>query len=486
VRIAEDIKQFQPLKLLKDINEQVLWPPLHSFIQVPFQFAFGSSFYANSICSLAFLPIFFVTLTFFYHQLADDWFGFLVLVGFAATSPFYAAYSSMPMLEIFGAALTALSGALYLKKSKLFPLSLAFLFFLKYNYCIYVLLAVAVDQIIAHWRVRSEELRAIVIPRTPFRIFVLFYLLFLLFIVVTGGFEIGKLHVRGIGNPLYILLWILVIRSLLLGQHKKVWRRISGTGWEWFMIPVLIWLLIPIPNRVRTIVSFAINAPLNGHTPWELSYYTFYFQALHVYFVNQWSAWFVLVIALAVWILYRKKWGILFSGLLFVLPFLLMTFNQNKQDRFLFTFVFVLWVLVAYGISRWSRIWIRLACVLFFFGILYYFYNPSLTKDTITWPFVPKEVQAPIKFIVEQTKNAREIRVLGAENQMSPSLIAYHIRKANQFKNDPRFSWSLKKPWRPGTIIVCINQPPPGPISAERFFPGGIKIDVMNVDRAGN
>ena len=478
VQIAEDIKQLDFLHLLLDTNEQVSWPPLHSFLQIPFQFFFGSSFYSSAICSFVFFALFFPAITYLFHQLDTDWAGWLVLMALTATSPYYSGYSSMPMLEIFGAVLTAFSAALYLKKSKWFPLSLALLFFLKYNYCIYILIAVAIDQGIEYVKKHPAPFHSFRIAWSPFRIFVFLYLLFLLAIFITGGFQIGKLQVRGIGNPLYFLLWIVVIRALVLGQHKKIWAQISGTGWKWFVIPVLIWLLIPIPNRVRTIVSFAINAPLGGSSPSELSYYTFYFDALSVYFANHWFALVCTIGAGAVCILFRKDRRVLFLGLLFVLPFLLMTLNQNKQERYLFTFVFVVWVLFSYGIARIKRSWVRSVAGVFVCGILLYHYDTSAVQKTVAWPFVPKEVEAPVQFIVEQTSGAKEIRILGVTNQMSPALLAYHIRKAAGFKLDPNFEWNSKKMIPDREIIVGINTPLTVPIVMERSFPGNILIQV--------
>lgn len=478
VQIAEDIKQLDFLQLIQDTNGQVLWPPLHSFVQIPFQFLFGSTFYSSAICSFVFLPMFFLAITYLFHQLDTDWAGWLVLMSLTATSPYYSGYASMPMLEIFGAVLTAFSAALYLKKSKWFPLSLTLLFFLKYNYCIYVLIALAIDQGIEYVRNHPAPFHSIRTAWTPFRIFVFLYLLFLLAIFITGGFQIGKLQVRGIGNPLYFLLWIAVIRSLILGQHKKIWSRISGTGWEWFLIPVLLWLLIPVPNRVRTLVSFAINAPLSGSSPSELSYYTFYFDALSVYFTNHWFALLCAIGAGAVWILYRKDRRVLFLGLLIALPFFLMTLNQNKQERYLFTFVFVIWVLFSYGIARIKWSWARSVAGVFVCVILLYYYDASAVQKTVDWPFVPKEVEAPVQFIVEQTSGAREIRILGVTNQMSPALLAYRIRKAAGFKLDPHFQWNSKKMTPNREITVGINTPLTVPIVAERTFPGNIRIQV--------
>jgi hypothetical protein len=232
-------------------------------------------------------------------------------------------------------------------------------------------------------------------------------------------------------------------------------------------------------------VSFAINAPLGRQSPWEFSYYSFYFDALHLYFVNHWISMICLIVGIGVWIFYRKSQKVLFTGLLFVLPFLLMTLNQNKQERFLFTFVFALWILVSYGIARISIVWIRAGAAFSLCALSYFLINPAVLQDTIAWPFVPEEVKAPIQFIVDQTKDSKEIRVIGATNQMSPSLIAYHVRKATAFENDPNFEWRSEKPVRSRTVVVGINTPIQGTVVSEKSFPGEIRIQIMkpNADR---
>lgn len=475
VRIAEAVRHAQLLDLLRTLNEQVLWPPLHSLLQLPFQLALGPGFYASAVCSFFALALVFPALTFLYHSHDDSWFGWAVLMAFAGASPAYAGFGSMPMLEIFGAALTVYSAALYLNKSRWFPLSLTLLFFLKYNYCIYLLMPVAVMEL---WP-RAKGWFAPKNRRIPklsfFGWFIAASLALMALLLITGGFRIGKLSVRGIGNPLYVLFVIVLIRAALKGQIREGWQRIRGTGREWFTVPVVIWLLIPVPNRVRTLVTFAINAPLGGHRPTEVSYYTYYFHALSGYFSGSWPELLCAAGALAAVLIFRRKNEVVFLFLLFGLPFLLMTLNQNKEERYLFTFVFALWMLCALAVGRLPNIALRAAATLVVCAGCWFYYDISSTHDLVAWPFVPLEVEAPVNYIAAKAAGQREVRILGALNEMSPALLAYHIPRG------PHLAWKLEKDPPPGTRIFTVNGDVPGPALETTTFPGGYRVTMSEI-----
>lgn len=455
VRVAEAVRHLHLLGLLRALNEQTLWPPLHSLLQLPFQLLLGPGFYAAALCSFVCLALLFPALTFLYHQIDDSWFGWAALLAFAATSPMYAGYGSMPMLEIFGALFTVLSATLYLKNSRWFPLSLTFLFFLKYNYCLYILMPVVAVEIFRWYTKGAFKTRACKLG--AFEWFLIATAALMILILVTGGFKIGGLSVRGIGNPLYALYLIVLIREFVTGQYREHWRRIRGTGWEWFVVPVLIWMVIPVPNRVKTLVSFAINAPLGGQEPGELSYYTFYLDALSRYFPHPWLTAICGAAASAVTLVFRKRREVLFLALLFALPFLLMTVNQNKQDRFLFTFVFALWVLCATGIARIRLAPVRAAAAVAVIAGCLYFYNMSSLQELVAWPFVPVAVEAQARSIARQAAMAKEVRILGTTNEMSPALLSHQIMRLTGFEHMPHLDWEVEKNPPPDVLILKIH-----------------------------
>jgi hypothetical protein len=374
-------------------------------------------------------------------------------MAFAAGSPLYAGFGSMPMLEIFGAVLTAWAAALYLKNSRWFPLSLTLLFFMKYNYFLYLALPILA---LSAWDYKkTRTAKNIVQQITPFGWFVIAYAFVLALIVVTGGFKIGKLSVRGIANPLYALLLIILIRGFVKGQHRTAWRSIRGSGWEWFAVPVLIWLLIPVPNRIHTLVNFAVNAPLGGQRPGEIEYYTFYFKALPAYFSTWWLALICGMLAILAAVMQRSR-RVLFLVLLFGLAFVLMTANQNKQERFLFTFVFALWMLAAVAVAAMPRI-VRIAAALILCAGCLYYYDISKLHETVAWPFIPLTAENAVREVAVEAAQTQSVVVLGAQNDMSPALIAYHTWKLTGDTNRPKFYWELQKSLPPGTKVISVN-----------------------------
>lgn len=460
VKLTLALQSLNPLKVLAVTNEQVLWPPLHSYLQVPFMLALGKNFFASSVCSFFFLVMCFIALAYCYQQISSDWFGLVFLLCLAGTCPFYLAYGSMPMLEIFGATLTIWSAALYMRHSRWFPLSLALLFFLKYNYCIYLLLPLAVTELVP--RIISFRKKApakLISLITPFRLIVATFAFLLFVILVTGGFSIKGLSVRGIGNPLYILYLIVLIRAAFKRQYAKAWNRIRGTGWEWFVIPVLIWLLIPIPNRIKTLVSFTINAPLGGHSPNEFSYYTYYLQILPEYFASQIIMGICLMMALAgVW-KYRHNKNSIFLSLLFFLPLILMTLNQNKQERYLFTFIFTVWILASLTIAGISNVSVRAIYAASLCLLMIYPNNVQKVKQLVSWPFIPAYIDPAVEFIAGEVSEDKVVRILGVSNEMSPALLSYHIQKRNHFRTDQNIDWRLEKDPPQDSHLIVIQHP---------------------------
>ena len=454
MRLALDVRDFQILRLLDHTNRLVLWPPLHSYLQIPYFLLLGLEFRSAVFCSLTFLTLLPVALTWFYQQLESSWAGWIALMAFASTSPMMLAYGSMPMLEVFGAVLTAFAASLFLGRSRWFPVALALLFFLKYNYFIYLLIPLLLVHVS-----KANVMRIPQLIRNWMPLFILIglFLLFAVLVLVTGGIEIGPISVRGIGNPAYFLFLITTIWLFWKREQLEVWDRIKQTNWKWFVFPVLIWLLIPVPNRVKTIVSFAISRPLGGPPVTSFDYYSYYFERFPIYFSNQWIAWISFTLFIVVLVLYRKKREVLFTAGLFLFPFLLMTMNQNKQDRFLLTFVPAVWILAAYSINRIKRQSLRFAAALTIAATLVISFSPRIVGDLMIVQFAPLRSRPVVNFIARRIATAQEVRVIGATNEVNPGSIQYHSGAATGFQIDQRFDWSLENEAATRLDVICIN-----------------------------
>lgn len=473
MRLALDIRELDVLQLVSDTNQLVLWPPLHSYLQIPYFLMFGFEFRSTVLCSLTFLALFAVAITWLHQQITESWEGWVVLMALVVSSPFFLGYATMPMLEIFGATLTVWAASLFLRRSYWFPLSLMLLFFLKYNYFLYVFVAMIAATIsLSHIRRLIEILR-------PIKLLVVIAGLFLalaLIIVATGGFQIGPFSIRGIGNPAYIFFLLSLFAVFWKRQHRILWNLIRASGWKWFVIPVFAWLIIPVPNRVKTILSFAISRPFGGPPASSPDYYLFYLEKLPLYFSDHWIAWLGLAVALSVAIRYRKKMDIRFISSLFLLPLLLMTLNQNKQERYLFTFIPPLWILMAYGASLIPWRSVRWLVALGFVAIVTVTTNLEMTDGIVRGQFIALRNRTPLHFIAERIANAKEVRVLGTTNELNPAMIQYHTGRKSGFKIRGNFDWEIEPQPSKDLDIICIDCEAHGTPLRTRTFADGLVV----------
>jgi hypothetical protein len=173
--------------------------------------------------------------------------------------------------------------------------------------------------------------------------------------------------------------------------------------------------------------------------------------------------------ALIAIILYRKDARVLFLTLSFGLPFVLMTANQNKQARFLFTFLPILWVLLAFAVSQIKHSAMRVSiAILISLGILFSF-NRGAVEEVVRWPFVPANVDAPVQYISEIVSDAKQIRVLGVRNDLSQALIMHHVMKHHQNSERPVFKWKLESNLPSKTNVILINTPGPEGTKVQNF-----------------
>jgi hypothetical protein len=178
---------------------------------------------------------------------------------------------------------------------------------------------------------------------------------------------------------------------------------------------------------------------------------------LAAYFSHFVIGWICLAGAVMTAILFRQRREVLFLALLFALPFLLMTINQNKQERFLFTFVFPLWILMGEGIHRIPKAVLRWTASLAVIAACLYFYDIRAVRDVVAWPFVPASVEPQARRIAQQAAQASEVRILGARNNISPALLSYHIMKITGYDHMPLIEWELERNPPPNVLILQIE-----------------------------
>ena len=192
----------------------------------------------------------------------------------------------------------------------------------------------------------------------PFPLIVGVWMLAIAAIQVTGGGVVellgARISVRSPGNAAYGLLVVLVAWGLgrtLRAGGRAAWGRLAGRHRiliSTIVVPLVVWFLIPVPNRVRALVGFVVNRD-SGLPPWSLDTLLFYPRA----FATEYSphpvvGWVVLALALVPPIrraadrdpgrlLYLALWvGLLVTAI-----------HPYRQPRFLFTTVPIVWLLAA-------------------------------------------------------------------------------------------------------------------------------------------
>jgi len=372
---ARALGHFHLLEFLAVLNRQVVWPFVHALLLVPGFGVFGPGLATPALVSAA---LFGLTAVLAFaagsalHPARGSWIG-LLAAALLLASPQYRIFGTLGMLEMPGAFLLALTIALHArcagpdaKRSWLIAAgaSTAALFLLKYNYGLLWLVALMAGEWLGLERERRRSMsgRIAVWLRAgglfrPLPLFVTVSLLTLAAIVLTGGFEFSAfgqhVSVRSPGNPAYALLVILTVWVWIsVARNPAAWRArwsvlperhrvlIATIG-----VPLLIWFIIPWPNRVRALADFVANR-ISGPSPWSLAGLLYYPRV----FASDYSCapvlgWIVLALALV-----PPRRGAPGARLLYIAALIGLAgtiAHRYHHPRFLFTTALLVWLSAA-------------------------------------------------------------------------------------------------------------------------------------------
>lgn len=383
----------QPLQFLWEIWSKGLWPFMYYLYQIPFYFLTGSSFTGALFSSLFsfFLIGFFSFILFTNSFKTSSPIAISVFVFLLITSPFYLAFSSLAMTEIFGCMIQLLVYISYLKVTELktqksavvFSLLLTVLFFTKYNYFILVIIPILINEYLIYtnkWNLRDHFnllLKVVKKVFTGFTGLLLFaYSIFLIALFSSGGFEFNlfnqKISVHSIGNTGYVVLYLLIIRFGIYKKKNKI-RYLNFLNKDfrikpvikYFIIPLVIWFSIPYPNHIKEFFGLVVNRQSEGFT--IASSLIYYFNVLKDdYFANGTIFVFSSIIFLLAAIRYKtqnstQKFFIIAA----FIQIILIINHPYKDARFIFTAMLPAWIVIAYEINYWFK-------KLFRYEILFY------------------------------------------------------------------------------------------------------------------
>ena len=471
VEVARAIRAGNPIAFLNAINVQVTWPFVHSLLLAPAFLLFGDHFAVGDLASSVLfagtvLAVF--ASGFALHPRRGAWIGGLAAV-MVTLAPIYRFFGTVTMLEIPGAFLFACAIALHARCDReaaprglviAAGISTTALFLCKYNYgLLWLLPAIAFEGgLLDHARRCALLARLRDAVRTghltrPFALFMSCYLAFMGWILLSGGTDFvvagHRVSVRSPGNLAYGYL------LLLCGWGWVSWRRAPAAARERWRalserlrllvltigVPLVVWFLIPYPNRVKEFFGFVINrstgAPLG-----LIDRLLFYPRAFALeYAPHAVVGWVVLLLALVPPFrggTKRRESSLLYFAL--VLGLLSEMVHHYQQSRFLFTTAVLIWLrasetavtLVDRGMIRVARravvrevAWVAALAAILAWGWLD---APALASTRLE----RRGFQAPASFAAVAERVLRDGGrgrpgpwLLGCSNWLNPALLVW-------------------------------------------------------------
>jgi hypothetical protein len=467
VELARALRRGDLLAFLLGINQQVLWPFVHPLMLAPWLLLRGDGFTStDQFSSLLFagtvLAVFAAGWSL--HPTRGAWVA-TAAAALALLAPEYRLFGTLTMLEMPGAFLLAVTLALWLRSLEepgsrpllaAAGLSTTALFLCKYNYGLLWLVPLAWHELSAASHAAREPLarRALATLRgrrwaRPFPLFMLIYALALAAIQITGGgvFELlgTRVSVRSPGNAAYVYYLLLLgwagLRIRRTGGVRKAWRSLPsrarilvGT----VLLPLAVWFLIPVPNRVKNFFGFVSNR--DSEEPlWTLPGLLFYPKA----FVQSYSptplvGWLVLALAVVPPLGRRRADRLLYAAFAFGL---LATMAHRYHDpRFLFTVALLVWLRAAqtavavadHLLTRLRpRAWIEEAAwTTGLIALLAWSWSAAPSRAAVAaahreW-YTPAGFAAVLDRVLERASQSQDGSVLlGYSNWLSPGLLRW-------------------------------------------------------------
>ena len=489
-QLLDALRAGRVLEFLRLLNDQVVWPFLHGAMLLPWM-AFRGDDWESAARANAWLAALLPLLAFAagtrLHPARGLWAG-AIAAALLLTAPLHGVFGTLGMLEVPGAFLLALTFTFHAFARRTGAsrtwwiaagLSTTALVLLKYNYGLLWTLGL----LLFEWLERPPRARRAALAslrarlatgsRHPMAIVLGFYALGLIAILMTGGgvFTLfgHRISMRSPGNPAYgwLLLacgWAAVSFARRPAVWRERWRALPERARILFATtgaPLLVWFLIPVPNRVRALVEFSINRA-SGPEPWTLEG-LFYYPGAFVrdYAAVPWLGWCVLALALipprrleppAA----RLAWCAALVGLIATAA------HRYHDPRFLFTTVVPialsasarLVALVAMVTARTPRPAADLLWALALIAALAAPFTLAPAEARLRAGHRafrgPAGLEAPIDLVLSRAALAPEPGVLlGVSNSLSPALLEWRARERGAPPRD-----RLPRRARPGEFTV--------------------------------
>ena len=368
-----DVQQF-----LDQLHNSALWPPVIPLIQSVY-LMFTDIGYGGVRTSIVLFAVLACVLTFVAGIKLDRIWGFaigLTASAFLFLSPGYLDYTVQEMLEVPGICLSLVTFILYMtyldrgeqRFWRYTVVSATVLFFAKFNYAIMVFLPIIVTEVVRKARLRHQLWESVQFVRRdiqwtrPFSIFVYAYLLFLVYVRVVGiHFEaFGQIVTikRAFGNPLYLLVAIVLLRMALF--HRKSLQFYFKAIWwapsqmrpvvRYFVLPAAIWMLYP--PFFSTFFIFLFSESTRKQSFFSMETLTFYPGAFVNYYAFMPMVGYLLTASLLYMLVTWRRHSIKLKFLMGLVCFnlFLIFMHPNYQERYMLTIVPYMFLAGCYGL----------------------------------------------------------------------------------------------------------------------------------------
>jgi hypothetical protein len=473
VQLADAARRLDLPSFLGAINRQVTWPPVHSLLVLPFHLALGDGYSVPAAAS-AWLYGAAAAATFMaglaVHPKRGAWVG-AAAAALVLQAPVYRLFGTLGMLEISGALMLAVSVAFYAWSLRAGAprgalvwagAAAAALFLTKYNYGLLWIATVALNETLLHPGAlrRGPEAAWRWLRARPFAMFAAAYLVALAVVVLAGGFAFDllgwRVSLRSPGNPAYLLLVLVVLRLVVWrltrpGEATAWWETLEPRARALLaslVAPIVVWLLVPYPNRVKELLNFVVNR--RSDTPLlSADGLLFYPRAfLADYAPHAVVGIVILVLALVPWVRSHPRGPANMMRLGAWLGIVTTLLHPYRDSRFLFTTALLIWLAAAATVAQLgarlldrvpaaaARVaWGAALIALLVAAALVPAPDDALRSRRSAWRS-PAELSGVLDAVIGESGHAgpRPI-LLGYCNPISPALLAWHAHLAGR---DPR------------------------------------------------
>jgi len=470
LRLSQAVEAGEVWDFFGHLHEMSVWPPLFPLLEAPAFFVFGPDYSVPRVF-VAFLFILSLGLALQAglalggrHGLAIG----LVTLAALAASPFHQLFGTLVMLEVPGALLLLLALAAYWRALETdaagdwrgAAISASALFFCKFNYGLLWLVPLGLAEARAaagSWLGLSRWGRAMgryFVRRFSALTFSLVGLVFLAVYRWGGGLELelgGRVfRSQSLGTPAYLLyvVFLAFLAFKLRRRGKEAWAwwaelEMRHRAWIlWIVLPVALWMLAP--SHVKDLLGFLENRD-SGLGFWNLETWLFYPIAFaEQYAPNPIVGWGALALAAGFLARFprldaRRQVLALALGVALVAVFL----HPYKLSRFFFPAAPLVWlaaaVMLADGAAALGR---RLAlgrnevlaplalAGLALLAAALAGVDTGRLEEDFAARTVPPAVEEVLDGMAGICREGEPSILLGAWNELSPSLIEWHLRQS--------------------------------------------------------